>query len=91
MKAMLIVITGPAMLFFTIAAISTVEFHAEYGGVYPWAWIIGIGLMDIVWCVGAQRCSREEMNRAYRRYEKFLDNIFTNKLKNKDYDTFGKD
>jgi hypothetical protein len=86
MKAMIILLTGPMMLFFTISAVSTVEWCAEYGGAFPWAWIAGIVIMDVAWCVCAFKCSEEEMNKAIRKYERFIDNIFINKLKTKKYE-----
>jgi hypothetical protein len=48
MKAAIILLTGPLMLFFTISAASTAEWCVEQGFPPPWALLAGIVVMDIV-------------------------------------------
>jgi hypothetical protein len=81
MKAMIILLTGPLMLFFTLSVASAAEWHVEAGMPVPWAWIAGIVAVDAVWCVAAARCSRESMDQALRRYEKFIEKLFTHHFK----------
>ncbi|MDR1938274.1 MAG: hypothetical protein LBQ73_07235 [Tannerellaceae bacterium] len=71
MKAMIILLTAPMMLFFTIAAASTVEWCLDYGYPIPWWHIAGIVVMDIVWGVCSSKCSKESMDKALREYKKF--------------------
>ena len=75
MKAMIILLTGPMMLFFTLAAASTAEWHAEQGYPLPWAWLAGIVAMDILWCVSAGRCRRESLDEALEKCEKLIDKL----------------
>ena len=78
MKALIILLTGPAMLFFTLAAASTAEWCAEQGYPVPWAQLAGIVAMDIAWCVTAGKCRRESLNEALEKCEKFIDKLFIN-------------
>ena len=75
MKAMIILLTGPMMLFFTLSAFSTIEYCVEQGEVIPWTPLVGIVAMDVTWCVCAFKCGKEDMGKALRKYERFLDRL----------------
>jgi hypothetical protein len=72
MKAMVIVLTGPWMLFFLITAMSTVEWCVEAQEAIPWAWVIGIALAVIAWCICAAKCSSESLQEALEKCEKYM-------------------
>ncbi|MDR1646034.1 MAG: LysE family translocator [Tannerellaceae bacterium] len=78
MKALIIILTAPFMLFFTLSVASTAEWCIEQGTTPPWGYLAGIVAMDIIWCICASRCSRESLYEALRRYEKFMNKLFTN-------------
>jgi hypothetical protein len=76
MKAMIILLTGPMMLFFTLSVASTAEWCLERGLPVPWAWLVGIVAMDIVWCVCASKFGEGAMEEALKRYERFICKLF---------------
>jgi hypothetical protein len=81
MKAMIILLTAPMMLFFTFGVFSTAEYCMETGAPVPWTTLAGTIAIDIAWCISASRCSRKSLNRALRQYERFINKLFSNHFK----------
>lgn len=80
MKALIILLSGPFMLFFLLFAVQTVEYCMEFNETIPWQ-IYGLFGCVAVWCVAACKCNKQEINSAYKKYEQFLDKIFHPKVK----------
>jgi hypothetical protein len=70
--ATVVLFLGPALLFFTIAIFSTVEYRVENGFPIPWVMLSGTVAADILWCVMAVQCGRKNFNAALRKYERFI-------------------
>lgn len=59
MKAMIIVLSGPFMLMFVMAAAQTIEYHWENGLTIPWQ-AYGLLVLAGIWIILASRVKKKD-------------------------------
>jgi hypothetical protein len=75
MKALIILLTGPLMVFFVLAVCQTIEWCTDNGvRVPPLAWVLLTFVA--IWGISAYRCGAESLKEACRQWEQFLDEFF---------------